>query len=143
MTAKLLQEIRGHEKLTAIFDGWPSFHDGTLELLTHEPGGFLELTCRIFRMTDAVHEVNGNRYFVLDRHTRTKLRFDGCEEVKMRSIYAGGDIFDLKLEETLLEHPPRPGWKILLDSSTEFELELTCVSVSVVEAELLPKDPGV
>ena len=139
MNAKLIHQIRDHEKLTAIFDVWPSFHDGILEMLTIEPGGFLEMICRIQRATD---ELDAKGHHVL-AWARTKLRFDGCEEVKLRSIYAGAVIYDLKMEETLLEHPQRLGWKVLMDSSTEFDLELTCVSVAVVEAMLLPKNPRV
>ena len=106
-------------------------------MLVIEPGGFLELTCSIFRRTA---ELDAKGYYVCDRYTRTKLRFDDCEEVKLRSIYAGAAIFDLKMEETMLAHPPRFGWQVQLDSSTEFELELTCASVEVVEAVLEPKN---
>ena len=139
MKPELLQRIKGQERLTAIFEGWPSFHDGTVELLVHKPGGFLELTCRIFRMTA---ELDAKGYYICNRHTRTKLRFDGCEEIKLRSIYAGAAIFELKLEEAILEHPPRVGWQVQIDSSTEFELELTCTSVEVIEANPVTNHQG-
>gem|GEM_PF-5543914 len=80
------------------------------------------------------NRLDNKGFFVLEKHTRTKLRFAEYEQLEIRASYAGVIIAGMKIESTILEGSKKPGWKVSMDSSTEFELKLTCSTIEVLEA---------
>ena len=135
MRTELFQRIDGGEKLTAIFGVWPSFHDGIVEMVALKPGGSVEVTFTIFRMTA---ELDAKGHYICDRYTRTRFRFGRCEDVRLISSYAGAIVSGLVVEEAQLLHPRGTGFRVEVDSCTDFELELTCALVEVIDAVPVP-----
>ena len=128
------EKIIGCEKLTCIFGRWPSFHDGYIDEVHFEPHsnqGTLEIACRIFEMTNQTDE---RGYFILKNHTKTKIRFVGLERLELKAICAGVIISDFKFEPVILEFSKKPGWSAIIESSTDFELQLQCSVIEVLEA---------
>lgn len=74
--------VDGHEKLTAIFGRWPSFHDAEVLALGYErrrdAGPTILLAVHLWESTN---EVDERGFYRLVKHTRATLRFHDCDEI--------------------------------------------------------------
>ena len=128
--------VNGHEKLTAIFGHWPSFHDAEVLALGYERqrrvGPTILLAVHLWEMTP---ELDERGYFVLVKHTRATFRFHDCDEIAIDA-----DEFNHQnvLQGLEISHdadflPGRPV-RVLFPSIFGLGGSLSCRRAEVVEA---------
>src|SRR5437899_3230604 len=82
--------IRGAEKVIAIFTHWPSFHDAEIKWLRLDrrdieggAGPVLEFAIHSFEMTD---QIAPSGYYVLRKHTLVHFRFREVSDLRIEEF---------------------------------------------------------
>lgn len=131
--------VGGSEKLTAIFGGWPSFHDSEIVELhlwrgvtappetVHRPTLALKI-----HLSDTTGETDAAGYYVLRHHTLTTLHFEGVDEFEMNGFNRQNVVFGLSIERGTSN--PDSVYTVTISSSYGSEMRFKCLSVKVVDA---------
>jgi hypothetical protein len=134
--------VVGGDKLTAIFGGWPSFHDAEVHELHFQrredvPGSssldFPRLTAKIHHWL-MTSEVDATGHYVLTKHTLTTLRFFAVEDFKMEGFNHQNVIFGLEIEEKMRKEELKPFLAVSFDPSFGIDATFTCSRMEIVEA---------
>lgn len=126
------RDIENASTVTAIFGGWPSFHDAEIRsiLLKRDPQGpFLECSVHVFQMTS---EVDERGYYVNKNHTLVTLRFSGLRLYELKWFNNQNAIDGMEIE------PATDGdgqFSVYLPSNSGCEASFNCDRISVSAAE--------
>jgi hypothetical protein len=143
--------ISDSQKITEIFGYWPSFHDAeihdlSLTVADGEPwvvgssSPVMEMQIHVFEMTK---DVTPDGYFVLNKHTLTRLRFRNVENLQLSNFSFQNCIFGLTfgIESMSYPHgggpvdgPPPNILTVSLDSSCGLSGSFKCQSAEVISA---------
>jgi hypothetical protein len=134
--------VVGGEKLTAIFGGWPSFHDAEVHELHFLSGKDdpASISHDFPRLTVKVHhwlmtaEVDSTGHYVSTKHTLTTLRFSGVEDFKMEGFNHQNVIFGMEIEERTREGGRTPFLAVSFDPSFGIDATFTCSRMEILEA---------
>jgi hypothetical protein len=144
--------IRSSRRITDIFGYWPTFHDAWIHRLDlsvadgapWEPGStspILDLLIHVFEMTK---EVNQQGYFVLTKHTLTRMRFENVEGLALRDFSFQNSIFELVFGIEPMSYPngggplngPPPNvLTVRINSSSGLSGQFKCLAAEIVSAE--------
>ena len=138
-------KIENIELVTAIFGGWPSFHDAEVHWLTlSETGPSITMGVHTWGVSRPLNSPPS-----VVNHTMVSLRFDGVMLDSLSHLHTQNVLFDLVLED---EKPPNQEVakyhggtsseariEVFLDSSVGMSGHFWCKSVEVVSAA--PYDP--
>jgi len=125
--------ISASEKVTSIFEYWPSFHDAEVLDISLKAGSgpetaSLDLRAHVFRMTS---EVTSDGFFVCDRHTIVVLRFREIESVQIEEFGYQNVLDKLEFDFDRADGKIWVGLLGVCGADGEF----VCRSVEVVSAE--------
>lgn len=130
--------VTGHERLTAIFGGWPSFHDA--EVLTvrleregrdtwESPALYSTVHCFAGRLNEA--SSTGVEFY---NHTLVTFRFNLVFDLELSGFNHQNAIFDLIIE-TSPDGPGETPIKVSFEASFGVNLSFRCQSVEIVDIE--------
>ena len=134
--------IVGSEKLTSIFNRWPSFHDAEVHELQLERGHIdtdaqvyefphLTLKAHLWLMTN---DVSDKGFYVSTKHTLLTMRFYDVDNFKMAGFNHQNAIFALGIEQKTREEGPTPYFAIDIEPAFGMEATFTCLRIEIVEA---------
>lgn len=136
MSIDPLTVVKGHEKLTAVYDGWPSFHDSeVLSIHLDREGPAIEMRVHLF---EGFREENSDR-ISWRNHTVATLKFSRVVEVQLDGFNNQNVIFDFAIESVAKEPGVAmwdgPAYRIEIDSSYGVGGSFICRSIEVVSVE--------
>jgi hypothetical protein len=138
---EISQLIVGSEKLTAIFGGWPSFHDAEVHELHFLRGNvdpasskyeFPQLTVKLHHWL-MTREIDATGYYVLKNHTLTTFRFFDVDDFKMEGFNHQNVIFGLEIDEKTREERTSPYLAVNFDPSFGIDATFTCLRAEIIE----------
>lgn len=107
--------ITGSEKVVAIYDTWPAFHDAEVHSIACERD---EKKVTIVLVLDAAMAY-------------VTLRFDDCENVRLEDFRQQNVLFELGIERQVAV--PRAIFKITFDASIGLEGGFVCRGIEVLD----------
>ena len=130
--------VAGHEQLTSIFGGWPSFHDSEVISIQLERAGKDVSTSPILYATVHVfagrHKDQSSTSFEFINHTLVTFRFDLVINLELSGFNQQNVIFDL-----IIERSPDISTETALDVTFQccygVALMFSCQSVEIVNVE--------
>lgn len=145
--------IENSKKIIDIFGYWPSFRDAEIHELSFNVADgtpwivgsespAIEMLIHVWEMTK---DVTPDGYFVLTKHTLTRLRFRNIEEPQLSGFRFQNCIFELVfgMEPATygpIEVPPLNLLTVKIDSSCGLTGEFKCQSAAVISAEPCDED---
>ena len=149
--------IENSKKITDIFGYWPSFHDAeihevNLSVADREPwvagsaSPVVDMRIHVFEMTK---DLTPEGYFVLTKHTMTRLRFRNVEGLQFSTFSFQNCILELEFGLEPMSYPhgggPQDGplpnvLTVRIASSLGMSGEFRCQSAEVVSAEPCDED---
>jgi hypothetical protein len=141
--ANVETHIEGIEKLTCIFDRWPSFHDAEVVDLhlwrgdsmterSHPRFPVLKAKIHLWEMTN---EIDAESYYVLRNHTLGTLRFHDVFDLEIKGFSNQNVIFGLSIEsKELSEDPWKRSFAVECEPVAEFGATFRCFGIEVVDA---------
>jgi len=135
--------IIGSEKLTSIFDEWPSFHDAEVHEL-HFVQGHIDTEDQVYEfpsLTIKLHlwlmtsDVDQKGYLVLTKHTLTTMKFYDVNNFKMEGFNHQNAIFGLGIEQKARdEGGPTPYFAVDFEPSFGIGATFICSRIEIVDA---------
>lgn len=145
--------IENSQALTNIFGYWPTFHDAEIHELNltvaeGEPwvvgseSPVVEMLIHVFEMTK---DVTPEGYFILRKHTLSRLRFRNVEGLQLSDLRHQNCIFELIFGMEPATYGPIgvPASNLLtvkIDSSCGLTGEFKCQSAAVISAQPCDED---
>lgn len=136
---EITEMILGSEKLTSIFDGWPSFHDAEV-LEIHFWRGHIDTEAQIYNfpvLTAKIHlwlitsSVDESGYYECIKHTLATMKFYDVDSFKMEGFNHQNAIFGLVIEQKTREEGPTPYFSVNFDPAFGIEASFTCQRIEV------------
>jgi hypothetical protein len=138
------RQIDGHEKVTAIFDRWPTFHDGEVVWLRLERGDkgsgiepFIESLLHTWEMTS---ESDSSGYYVLRNHVLVHFRFEGIDEVQLQDFNHQNVLFRMQIEDGTTAGGPNAGLRVCLDASLGVNGAFRCRPAKLISVDRCEPD---
>lgn len=130
--------ITGHEELTSIFGGWPSFHDAEvlsvrLERETPHPDASpaLYASIHVFSARKSEESPTGIEFY---NHTVVTFRFNLVAGLRLSEFNQQNAIFNLRFEKPP-DAPDDAPLRVVFEPSFGIDCSFFCKSVEVVQVE--------
>ena len=125
-------EVKGMEKLAAVFGKWPSFHDAEVLSLRCEQDAQGASVYAVFHVFEMTREVDPTGYFKLKNHSRVTLCFIDCEDVRIENFRRQNVLLALEIERREGEQRP---YRVAFEPSCGVETRLECRHIEVVDIQ--------
>jgi hypothetical protein len=134
--------IVGSDKLSSIFDRWPSFHDAEI-LELHIQRGRIDTDAKVYEfplLTVKIHlwlmtnDVDQKGYYVSTKHTLVTMRFYDVDNLKMEGFNHQNAIFGLGIEQKNRDEGPTPYFAVDFEPSFGIDATFTCLRIEIAEA---------